>query len=74
MHYSSLLRIVDPMKANQKQLQSFHSSDYICYLETHSNQSESDREEEEMSEEMEAHGLGTWGHCVRLSKVTGIPC
>ena len=55
------------MKANRKQLQSFHSSDYIGFLEAHGDQSESDREEEEMSDEMEAHGLGTCSQCVRLS-------
>lgn len=49
-------RVVAPEKATRKQLQGFHSLEYINFLETHSNQSDSeDDDDEETAEEM---GLG----------------
>lgn len=49
-----------PLKASQRQLQAFHSQDYIHFLETHSNQSDSEKEDDETAEEMEEHGLGVY--------------
>ncbi|CAI8017348.1 Histone deacetylase 8 [Geodia barretti] len=49
------MRVVAPEKATQKQLQGFHSQEYIHFLETHSNQSDLEDEDEETAEEM---GLG----------------
>ena len=48
-------RVISPERATGKQLQGFHSREYINFLETHSNQSDSEEEEEEMAEEL---GLG----------------
>lgn len=47
-----------PSKASRRQLQAFHSQEYIHFLETHSNQSDSEKEDDETAEEMEDHGLG----------------
>ena len=47
-------RVVAPERATRRQLQGFHSQEYINFLETHSDQSDS--EDEETAEEM---GLGT---------------
>ena len=47
-------RVVVPQKASRRQLQGFHSKEYVNFLETHSNQSDSEDEEED-AEEM---GLG----------------
>lgn len=46
-----------PSKASRQQLQRFHSQDYIHFLETHGNQSDSE-EDEETAQEMEEYGLG----------------
>ena len=43
-------RVVAPERATRRQLQGFHSQEYINFLETHSNQSDS--EDEETAEEM----------------------
>lgn len=42
--------------ATKKEMQSFHSRDYMHFLETHSNQSDSGDEEE--GEDMDMYGLG----------------
>ena len=45
-------RVVAPERATRRQLQGFHSQEYINFLETHN---QSDSEDEETAEEM---GLG----------------
>ena len=51
---STRCRVVVPEKATRRQLEGFHSREYVDFLATHGNQSDS--EDEETAEEM---GLGT---------------
>lgn len=63
-----------PLKASRRQLQAFHSQDYLHFLETHGNQSDSEKEDDETAQEMEDHGLGegerhrsSWGYHMLLT-------
>ena len=69
LHFTNMLktppsppRVLEPSLATKKELQAFHSSAYINFLDTHNNHSSDDDDDLLLlgaeSEEMEVFGLG----------------
>ena len=71
--YISPLRIVAPSVAIRRQLQAFHSSDYVHFLETHGNQSDSEEDEEEV-EDRDSYGLGSFRQTWNLLSYIYMTC